>query len=133
MTTNHAKDLAQLEAIQHYITSELQHGAMLGPFDVPPFQPWVQTSPMMTHPKKNTTEKRVIVDLTWPHEASVNFRNPPRALLVLPLTYSLPNVMDAADEVARKGWGCYLWTADLARPYRQLRGAPCQHHYMASP
>ena len=38
----------------------------LGPFETPLYTPWAQTSPMKTRPKKNTDERQVIVDLSYP-------------------------------------------------------------------
>ena len=122
--TNHARDSTQLLAIANYIATEMGHGAMLGPFNTHPFTPWSQTSPLMTRPKKGSTTLRVIVDLTWPHGGSVNAGIRKGQYQGQPCTYSLPNIMDAADEVARLGPGCYLWAADLARAYRQLRACP---------
>ena len=121
---NHREDPAHMASIQDYVRTETNHGALLGPFDKPPFAPWSQSSPMMTRPKKNSSNRRVIVDLSWPRAESVNtgikrgfYQGEPRA-------YTLPNIMSAADEVARLGTGCYLWCADLARAYRQLRTCP---------
>ena len=39
---------------------------MLGPFDYPPFTPWCQINPILTRPKKDSTSRRVIMDLSWP-------------------------------------------------------------------
>ena len=121
---NHQEDPTNTVFIESYVETEMRHGALLGPFTNPPFTPWSQTSPMMTRPKKDSAERRVIVDLSWPRQHSVNsgirrgfYQGRPRA-------YTLPNVMDAADEVARLGPACYLWSADLARAYRQLRSCP---------
>ena len=121
---NHKEDPAHTTALNNYVDTELKHGALLGPFDAPPFTPWFQTSPMMTRPKKNTTERRVIVDLSWPKGESVNTGIAKGYYQGSPRSYTLPNIMDAADEVTRIGTGSYLWCADLARAYRQLRTCP---------
>ena len=39
---------------------------MLGPFPRPPYIPWCQTNPLLTHPKRNSTDRRVIMDLSLP-------------------------------------------------------------------
>ena len=78
----------------------------------------------MTRPKKNSDSRRVIVDLSWPKPGSVNAGIRRGFYQGRPQSYKLPNIMDAADEVARLGPGCYLWCADLARAYRQLRACP---------
>ena len=56
-----------------YITKELDRRAMLGPFDQPPFTPWCQVNPLLTHvhSKKDSHNRR---DLPWslPPAASIN-------------------------------------------------------------
>ena len=121
---NHTEDPDHLQSINNYVSTELRHGALLGPFNQPPFTPWSQTSPMMTRPKKNSVNRRVIVDLSWPKPGSVNAGIRRGFYQGRPTVYTLPNIMDAADEVARLGTGCYIWCADLARAYRQLRTCP---------
>ena len=49
-----------------YILKELEEGAMLGPFDFPPFYPSTQTNPLLTRPKRDSHLRRVIMDLSWP-------------------------------------------------------------------
>ena len=51
---------------------ELAHGSMIDPFDLPPFMPWTQVSPMMTRPKRNSDNRRVIVNLSYPKYKGVN-------------------------------------------------------------
>ena len=46
--------------IASYIKKELDFGAMLGPFDAPSFTPG---------PRKNSTSKRVIIYLSFPHSS----------------------------------------------------------------
>ena len=121
---NHAEAPEYKVSIVNYVATELTHGALLGPFDEPPFTPWSQISPMMTRPKKNSVNRRVIVDLSWPRGCSVNAGIKRGFYQGRPSKYTLPNVMDAADEVTRIGDGAYLWCADLARAYRQLRCCP---------
>ena len=71
---------------------------------------------MMTRPKTNTDEKRVIVDLSWPRGHSGIKRGHYQGNQC---TYSLPGIMDTADEVARICPAAYLWSADLVRAYKQ--------------
>ena len=43
---------------------ELQHNALYGPFDNPPFP--VHISPLMTQEKQNSDTRHTIMDLSWP-------------------------------------------------------------------
>ena len=47
---NHASANAHPRDIAHYITTEIGHGAMLEPFDHPPFTSWCQINHLLTHP-----------------------------------------------------------------------------------
>lgn len=56
--------------VDQYITEEMSHNAMLGPFKSPPID--LHTSPFLTREKVNSDKRRVIVDLSWPFGNSVN-------------------------------------------------------------
>lgn len=58
--------------VQRYVQVESQNKAMIGPFDVPPFTPWTNISPIMTRPKADSTKRRIIVDLSFPRDDNVN-------------------------------------------------------------
>ena len=46
LASNHASHLIV------YMTKELKHGAMLGPFSALPFYPWCQTNTLLTRPER---------------------------------------------------------------------------------
>ena len=77
--------------ILSFINTELSHNAMLGHFQSPPF------IPMMTRPKKNSTKKRIIIDLSFPHGKSVNTGIVKGYYLGLPFNFSLPSVATLTD------------------------------------
>ena len=49
-----------------YVDREVAEGALLGPFNDVPFKPWAQVNPLMSRPKRDSAECRIIVDLSWP-------------------------------------------------------------------
>ena len=112
---NHSRDEVDSSHIEKFICKELSHAAMAGPFAPCPFQPWLQCSPMMTIPKKNSSDKRIIIDLSYPKGKSMNAG-------VNSLT--LPTIATLSDKLVLTGKGSYIWTADLARAYHQLRVCP---------
>ena len=65
---------SQVADVAAYINKELSEEAMLGPFDNPPFTPWCQTNPLLTCPKKDSINHRVIMALSWtlPTNVSMN-------------------------------------------------------------
>ena len=59
-------------AVQDYLSSEISLGRVAGPFDAPPFPDGFVVSPLNTVAKRDSQERRVIVDLSWPCGSSVN-------------------------------------------------------------
>ena len=122
--TNHAKDTESISQIFKFVATELSHKALLGPFDAPPFQPWTQISPIMTRPKKGTTDMRIVVDMSFPLGKSVNSGLTKGFYLGSPSKFTLPSISDLANLVVQAGPNSYIWSIDLARAYRQLRTCP---------
>lgn len=72
ITDNHTSATMHEKHIQKFIQTELEHQAIIGPFDSMPYTPWTRCSPMMTRPKKDSEFRRVIVDLSYPTGSDVN-------------------------------------------------------------
>lgn len=110
--------------VKKFINTELAYDALVGPFKHTPFVPWCRTSPMMTRDKKDSEEKRIIVDLSYPKDHSVNDALDPANHLGKNITYTLPTIGDLIAQLQMHGPGAYFWKADLSRAYRQLRVDP---------
>lgn len=121
---NHPSAEAHPSHIEEFLHKEKQHKAIVGPFKSPPFTPWMRQSPMMTRPKKNTTARRVIIDLSFPEGHSVNDGIDITSIYGRDSTYTLPSIMDLTAYVVQFGKTAWVWKADLARAYRQLRLDP---------
>ena len=67
---NHKGATEHPKALDKYIGKEMSKGAIIGPFKSIPFADKVGISPISTRPKKNSTERRVIVDLSFPPQLS---------------------------------------------------------------
>ena len=122
--TNHASSLRNPEQVKGYLGKECRLQAMAGPFPVPPFESWHRNNPVMTRPKRNSSELRVILDLSFPSDESVNSSIPRDNLDNAPFKLRLPCPLDLAERIRDKGRGCLLYKVDLSRAYRQLRGDP---------
>lgn len=61
-----------LDAVDSYLLSETVRNAVTGPFSHNPFSCPVAVSPLNSVPKSDTTERRIILDLSWPVGSSVN-------------------------------------------------------------
>ena len=62
---NHSSAIKYGPHVQHYLDTELQHSAILGPFSKSPIS-GLHLSPIMTRPKQGADKRRVIIDLSWP-------------------------------------------------------------------
>ena len=124
---NHPSAVSFPAHVQRFIDKEVGLGAMLGPFTAPPFFPWSQVSPLMTVEKKDSQDRRVIIDLSFPIGAGVNAGIPKNFFQGEPKQYSLPSITDLADLIIAAGPRCCLWKADLERAYRQLRCDPLDY------
>ena len=122
--SNHSSAVHFPRDIDAYIKTELDHNAIQGPFPQPPFTPTFQTNALMTRPKRASDTRRVILDLSFPDQLSVNAGIPRDSYLGEYCKLSLPTPLDLRREILRHGKGCYLWSLDLSRGYRQLRTCP---------
>ena len=121
---NHASANNYTQAIRKYIDKELSMGAIYGPYDSPPFTPWMIISPLMTREKPDSDERRVIVDLSYP-QGGVNQHILPHVFNNRPATHNLPTVEMAVEIIARTPPGdVHLAVIDLSRAYRQFPVPP---------
>ena len=110
--------------IEHYIATELRHGALCGPFAGPPVTNF-HASPLMTKPKKDAAHRRVIMDLSWPKGGgAVNDGISDVTYIDGPATVTLPTAEYMVQRILELGPGAWLYKTDLARGYRQLRVDP---------
>ena len=121
---NHTSARANPSHILDYLATEKGHDTMVGPFHAPPFSPWFRTNPAMTRPKRDSDKLRVILDVSYPQECSVNSHVPCGSLDGADFKLRLPTPSDLAALVRRLGKGCLMYKVDLSRAYRQLRSDP---------
>jgi hypothetical protein len=71
---NHGSANLYSHVIDKYIATEQQHGALHGPFKDRPFHNSLVVSPLQTVSKdsQNTQKRRVVMDLSFPIDCSVN-------------------------------------------------------------
>ena len=81
-------------------------------------------SPLMTRPKPDGSH-RIIVDLSWPHEESVNSCIPDYLFDEIHFTLRYPNVDHIVGRIQELGPDALLYKVDLKHAYRNLRTDPC--------
>ena len=123
---NHSSAVDYPEDVKAYLTEEIQHGAILGPYDTKPIKE-LHISPMMTREKPNAPHRRVIIDLSFPHGQSVNAGIPKDQYLGTPFVLKLPTVDTITDQIKALGKGCKLYKVDISRAFRHVKLDP--HEY----
>ena len=103
-----------------YLEKECQNAAIIGPFKENPFTSGIKLSPLNSLPKKDTTERRVILDLSFPKSSSVNSYISKDIYLGETVNLAYPKVDDFAQLIKTKGQGCLLYKKDLRRAFRQI-------------
>ena len=102
-----------------YLEKECQNAAIIGPFKENPTS-GIKLSPLNSLPKKDTTERRVILDLSFPKSSSVNSYISKDIYLGETVNLAYPKVDDFAQLIKTKGQGCLLYKKDLRRAFRQI-------------
>ena len=124
VTSNHHSAKYYPQSIQDYINKEKGLGTLVGPFDSPPFIPWCHVSPLMTRPKSDSNDRRIIVDLSYP-DGGVNAYIPKHEINGITAAHSLPTVREAVDLVREMGiLTAHLASVDISRAYRNFRTCP---------
>ena len=123
-----ARDYGQ--DIVDYLKVEVEHSHVLGPFKSNPFSCEFVRSPLNTVPKKDSEERRVILDLSCPRGFSVNDGVPADSYLGVAFRLHFPSVDALVDIVKEKGLGCLMFKRDLKKAYRQIPVDPGDVHLL---
>ena len=115
---NHRGTLNFPAAVEAYLTSEDYLGRVAGPFDALPVDDAFFSSLPTSVPKRDSSERRVIVDLSWPCGRSVNDGIPRNSFFGDPVDLTYPIIDDIVDAVVSLGRGCLLYKRDLRKAYR---------------
>ena len=117
--TNHKSAIEYPDHVTTYLQEELHHGAMLGPFPTPPIEN-LHVSPFMTRDKSSSANRRVIIDLSWPHGLSVNSGVENDRYLGTDFVLTYPSIDNITSEVLKLGKGCQIFKIDISRAFRHV-------------
>ena len=101
---NHKSAIDFKEDIEVYLKEEKCFGAILGPFKKPPVKN-LHISPFMTREKPDSKHRRVIVDLSFPPDHSINAGITPDTYLGTPFLLALPTIDDITKKIIKLGRG----------------------------
>ena len=130
---NHKGAIEFPEQVDAFLCRKLAAGSVMGPFTTSPFDTETIVSPLNTVPKKDSAERRVIVDLSFPKHSpdrSINGGIKKDAYLGDPIQLRYPSVDNLVNLVREKGPVCFLFKCDLSRAYRQLPVDPGDLNYL---
>ena len=127
---NHKGATDHPQALQQYLKKEKKKGAVLGPFSKIPFTDGVGISPISTRPKKNTEERRVIIDLSFPEGSAVNHGMIKGNYLGFTAELTFPRTDDLAMRIFHLGRNGFMFKVDLSRYFRQIPLDPGDYSLM---
>jgi len=121
---NHGGALSFPGKIGDYIVTEKNLGRIIGPFDKNPLATSLAISPLNSVEKSGSTDRRVITDLSYPEQGSVNSGIDKFEFLGLKIRTRYPTVDCVAELIVEKGQGCLLFKRDMRKAFRQIRVDP---------
>ena len=124
---NHKGAREYPDFIQGYLQKECVAGRILGPFPKNPLSSPLVVSPLNSVPKSNEDERRVIVDLSWPHGAAVNEGISKEFYLGESVELHYTSVEQICGMVRRAGVGSVIYKRDLRHAYRQFGVDPLDY------
>ena len=112
---------AHMEKLLH---KEIDLKAAIGLFKRSPFGNETYLSPLNSVPKKDSEERRLILDLSHPSGSAMNDGIDKDWYMGEFEKLSLPSVDALADRIMKLGVGCRVFKVDLKRGYRQIGICP---------
>lgn len=122
--TNHLSATQEFEVVQRKLDKEALLGRIRGPFSSPPFNDFI-VSPLGVVPKKEPGHYRLIHDLSFPKNNSVNSHIDPSFSTV---HYELLDV--CVEKVRALGSGCFIAKADLKDAFRIIPIHPSNYRLL---
>ena len=116
--------------VQAYIDTELSWNAITRPFEYPPFSNDFVCSPLQTVPKRGSSMRRVVMDLSFPPGCSVNNGIPQDTYQGEYYKLRLPGIDRLVEFIIEKGRHCLVFKKDLRRTYRQFLIDPKDYHLL---
>ena len=126
---NHGSGNKYPTDIEAYVAEEIEHNAILGPFDIPPITD-LHVSPFMTREKPGAPHRRVIIDLSFPAGESVNTGVDPDQYLGLKFLLTLPTIDTITSKLVKLGKGALLYKIDISRAFRHVKIDPADYKYL---
>ena len=116
---NHTSAIEFPEFVDQYIDKQKSKSRIIGPVDNIPFDR-VGVSPLSTREKKDTEDRRTILDLSFPDGKSVNDHTPKDTFLGIKVCLKYPTVDDLAQRLHQIGTEAMMFKRDLSSYFLQI-------------
>ena len=123
---NHASDVQFPRDVDAYLSEECSFDAILGPYTDNPIAD-CHYSPFMTREKTGSNVRRVIINLSWPKEHSVNAGIDKNSYLNSDFPLQFPTVDHIISELKKVGRGAHLFKIDVSRAFRHIKVDPVDY------
>ena len=100
--------VANKTSLANYFQVELKNKAVMGLFEENPFNCNAFYSPLNTRDKKDSMEKKIIFNMSFPKGNSINDRTKKDQYLDEKISLKYPTVDNLVEIVRNKGCGCML-------------------------
>ena len=128
---NHKGAVSFPDAIDNYLSKEVSvYASAVGPFIDSPFPNGLVLSPLNSVPKRDSPDRRVILDLSWPVSKSVNDGIPVDSYLGEAMTVTYPTTDTLVQMILERGPGCFIFKRDLKRAFRQFPVDPGDYPFL---
>ena len=126
---NHPSANYHVPDVNAYLEEEVKYKAILGPFSESPY-PDLHISPFMTRDKPGSTNRRVIIDLSYPPNHSVNAGVHKDHYLGTQFVLTLPSLDNITDEIKKLGKGSLIYNVDISRAFRHVKIDPKDYYLL---
>ena len=114
-----------------YLAEEIDRGSVIGPFCSNPLGKEAKFSPLDAIPKRDSSDLRVIMNLSYPHDDSaVNAGLDKDYYLGEEIKLRYPSMEDLVRIIRKKGRGALLFKRDLFKCYRFIYMDPGSIHLL---
>ena len=120
---NHSSAVQLPHDVDAYLAEERLHDAILGPFKESPISK-CHYSPFMIREKSGSNLRRVVIDLSWPRDQSVNAGIDKNSYLNSEFILQFPTVDHIISQLKKVGRDCHLFKIDVSRAFRHIKVDP---------
>ena len=115
LADNHKGATEFLVDVKSYLEKEISKKSLVGPFVENPFGPSARFVPLNTRPKRDSEERRIISDFSFPRGASINDGINKDTYLGKPTNLKYPSINKLVEIIFKKSKGCLFFKRDLKR------------------